>query len=69
MKEPARSGAGGGQNNLRASVANPRFCPNAEDCRTRWLWSEDQPDGATCAHCYQFIPRHVLSRIIAGMLG
>lgn len=40
-------------------------CPDAPECMVQWL-NPDPDTGATCAHCYQVLPRFVLARIIEG---
>lgn len=55
----------GPNNGLTKPICAGTPCPNAPECRAQWL--DPHPDtGATCAHCYQVLPRFVLARIIEG---
>lgn len=49
-------------NGATESIAR-RACPDADECRRRWLALED---GAECRYCYQRLERHELARILAG---
>jgi len=64
MKKPQAAGQGQGDaGSIRHTPSS--VCPHAEECRRHWL-NPDPDSGATCAHCYQVLPRFVLARIIEG---